>query len=404
MDWLVLTELTEHSGTQVGIVTALQFLPVLLFTAWAGVLADRLDRRRLVQSCQAVVALVALIVGALVVSGYAQLWQIYVLAFVSGVASAIEMPARQAFVSELVPQESVPNAVALNSTAFNTARLIGPAMAGFVIQWVGTGWVFLANALLLMAPIAALAFIRTEELLVRKRLPRAKGQFREGVRYVRHRPDIVLVLVVVTVIGGLGLNFQLTSAMMATEVFGKEAGEYGMLSSVLAIGSLSGSLVAARRQRPRLRTIIGAAGAFGLAELALGLAPSYWIFAACAIPTGFATITMLNSANTYIQMSTPEAFRGRVLALYSAIFLGTTPVGSPFIGWVGEAFGARWSLLVGAIACIAIAVAGAAWAAHYWRLRVVWAGGRLEIVDAQGRTRAECAGQAHHIDSVAGSE
>ncbi|QWW19931.1 MFS transporter [Schaalia sp. 19OD2882] len=390
-DWLVLTQLSHHSGTQVGIVTALQFLPFVLFTPWAGLLADRADRRRVVQACQVVTAVLALVLGVLVLTGVAQIWHVYVLAFIGGTASSIEAPARQAFVSELVPDELLPNAIGLNSTAFNIARIIGPGLAGVVIDWVGTGWVFVANGAILMVPVTMLAIIDATTLMPHERLARAKGQIVEGMRYVRARPDILMVMVVITVVSGLGLNFQLTSAMMATEVFGKAAGEYGALASIMAVGSVTGALLAARRQVPRLRTVVMAAGFFGLVQFALALSPTYWSFALISIPLGLCTLTLVTSANAFVQISTPEAFRGRVLALYTMVFLGTTPLGSPLVGWIGETFGARWSLLVGAISSMVVAVAAAVWAARRWNLRLRWdrRARRVVIDDASGLTRAD---------------
>ncbi len=363
-DWLVLTELSDNSGVQVGIVTALQFLPLLLLSPWAGVLADRLDRRRLIQATQSIMALCAVILGVLLLTGTVNLWAVYVLALVGGIASAIDNPARQTFVSELVPADSLSNAVSLNSVAFNISRLVGPACAGLVIDQVGTGWVFLINAALFATPILTLMLIREEELCARERVARARGQIREGVNFVRSRPDVALIMVVMTIVSCLGLNFQLTSALMATEVYGRAAGEYGLLGSAMAIGGLAGSLLSARRARPRLRFVLGAAGLFGLCEAALALAPSYLAFAALSVPLGLFTMTMITSANALVQISTPESYRGRVMALYGMIFLGTTPVGAPLVGWVGEAFGARWSLLVGAIASVLVSVVATAWGLH----------------------------------------
>lgn len=369
-DWLVLTVLSAHSGTQIGIVTALQFLPILLLSPWAGVLADRLDRRRLLQATQSANVLLGLVLGALVLTDTALLWHVHVLALIGGVASAIDSPARQAFVSELVPAESLPNAVGLNSTAFNTARLIGPAVSGLLIEAVGIGWVFVVDAALFLAPVTALALMRAGELVPRSVVPRQKGQICEGVAYVRARPDIVLVLCVVAVVSALGMNFQMTSALMATEVYGKQAGSYGILGSFMAVGALAGSLLAARRRLPRLRLIVSGAAVYGVLEILMGLAPSYWSFALLAIPTGLAMLTMVTSANATVQITTDEDVRGRVMALYTMIFLGSTPIGSPLVGWVGEVFGARWSILVGGIGSLAVALLAGVWGLLHWDYRV----------------------------------
>ncbi|WP_368388287.1 MFS transporter [Schaalia turicensis] len=369
-DWLVLTVLTQNSGTQVGVVTALQFLPILVLSPWAGLLADRLNRRALLQAMQLAHALLGLILGVLILTNTAQLWHVYVLALLGGVAGAIDSPARQAFVSELVPPVSLSNAVGLNSTAFNAARLIGPAVSGLLIDAIGTGWVMIVTAVAFFAPVLTLALMRSADLVPRKVVKRSPGQIREGVSYVKNRPDIVLILVIVAVVSGLGMNFQLTSALMATEVYGKAAGEYGILGSFMAVGALSGSLLAARRAQPRLRLIVSGAAIYGLLEIVLALAPTYESFAVLAIPTGLAMLTMVTAANATIQITTDETVRGRVMALYSMIFLGATPIGSPFIGWVGEQFGARWSILVGGGASLAVGVIAGVWGLIHWNYRV----------------------------------
>ena len=389
-DWVVLTVLTSHDGFQVGVVTALQFLPLLVLSPWAGVLADRVDRRRLLQMTQAATGVLGLVLGALVLTGTAQLWHVHLLALVGGAVSAIDSPARQAFVSELVPSRSLPNAVGLNSTAFNIARLFGPAVSGLVIDWVGPGWVFIVNGVLFLAPVIALASMHPDELVPHSPLARRKGQVREGVAYVRNRPDIKLLLVVVAVVSALGMNFQLTSALMATEVFGKAAGEYGMLGSYMAIGALAGALLAARRRTPRLRMIVIAAGLFGLCEILLGLAPTYTWFAVLSVPTGLAMLTMITSANAAIQISTAEHMRGRVMALYTMIFLGATPIGSPLVGWIGENLGARWSVLVGGVASVVVAVIAGLWGIAHWQihLRLHWSWHPLEAEGPVERARA----------------
>lgn len=390
-DWVVLTVLTNHDGFQLGVVTALQFLPLLLLSPWAGVVADRVDRRRLLQTTQASTGVLGLVLGALILTGTAELWHVWLLALLGGVVSTLDSPARQAFVSELVPAESLPNAVGLNSTAFNTARLIGPAVSGLVIDWVGPGWVFIVNALLFCAPVAAIAAMDTDLLVPFRHAPRRKGQVREGLSYVRHRPDIVLILVVVSVVSALGMNFQMTSALMATEVFGKEAGAYGLLGSAMAVGALVGALVAARRQVPRLRIIVIGAALYGLCEILLGLAPTYAAFALMSVPTGLAMLTMITSANAAIQITTKEEMRGRVMALYAMIFMGATPIGSPIVGWIGEVHGARWSILVGGLASLLVALAAGVWAIAHWeiRVRLHWSFHPLEAEGPVERARAE---------------
>ncbi|MCV2395092.1 MFS transporter [Actinotalea sp. M2MS4P-6] len=370
-DWLVLTELSDDSGVAVGLVTALQFLPTLLLGAWAGVLADRLPRRALLAATQAGQGVLALGLGALVLSGRAELWHVYVFATLLGVVSALDAPARQTFVAELVPPERLSNAVGLNAASFNAARLIGPGLAGLLIAAVGSGWVFVINGLSFGATILSLVMMRRSEL---HRVDRAtgsrRGQLRAGLRYVRRRTDIMVIMAVMAVVSTFGLNFQLTSAMMARTEFGRGAGEYGIIGSVLAIGSLSGALLAARRERPRVRLVIGAAFAFGLAMAVQSVMPTYWTYVVMSIPVGLASLTMMTAANSAIQVSTPPEMRGRVMALYMVVFIGATPIGSPIIGWIGEVFGARWSVAVGGIASMAVALAAAVWAKRAWHVEV----------------------------------
>ena len=369
-DWYVLTVLTDHDSGQVGIVTALQFLPIILFSALAGVLADRIPGRRLLQCTQAGVGLVSLVMGLVVLTGTGELWHQYILAFVSGTISAVDTPARQAFVSELVPPDKMANAVALNATAFHAARLIGPASAGLFIDWWGVGPVFLIDAGMFAAPIIALFLMRADRLYPRTLIPRARGQLREGIAYVRGRTDICIILVTIFVVSALGMNFQLTSALMATTVFGKSAGSFGVLSTFMALGSILGSTAVARRT-PRLRAILMGAAFYGTAEILLGLSPSYWWFAVLAVPTGYGMLTMNTSANALMQTRTDPDKRGRIMALYSLVYLGATPIGSPIIGRIGALFGARWAILVGGIASLSIAVACGVWAMIHWKARVV---------------------------------
>ncbi len=369
-DWYVLTVLTDHDSGQVGIVTALQFLPIILFSASAGVLADRIPGRRLLQCTQAGVGLVSLVMGVVVLTGTGELWHQYILAFVSGTISAVDTPARQAFVGELVPPDKMANAVALNATAFHAARLIGPASAGLFIDWWGVGPVFLIDAGMFAAPIIALFLMRADRLYQRTLIPRARGQLREGIAYVRGRTDICIILVTIFVVSALGMNFQLTSALMATTVFGKSAGSFGVLSTFMALGSILGSTAVARRT-PRLRAILMGAAFYGTAEILLGLSPSYWWFAVLAVPTGYGMLTMNTSANALMQTRTDPDKRGRIMALYSLVYLGATPIGSPIIGRIGALFGARWAILVGGIASLSIAVACGVWAMIHWKARVV---------------------------------
>jgi MFS family permease len=353
-DWLVL-QLTANSGLAIGITTGLQFLPFLLLSPLAGLVADRIPKRRLLQLTNIGMALPALVLGLLAVTGAAQIWHVYVLALVLGVASAFDAPARQSFVSELVDADDLTNAVGLNSASFNAARLVGPAVAGLLIAALGggvvaTGWVILANAVSYAAPILTLRSLDQRTLHSAELVQREPGQIRAGVRYVLGRPDLMVVMGIVFFAGTFGLNFQLTSALMATEVFGKGATEYGLLGTFLAVGSLTGSLVAARRTRVGLRLVVGAALAFAGLEVVAALMPTYLTFALMTPLLGLAALTMITAANTFVQLRTDAGMRGRVMALYMMIFIGGTPLGAPLIGWIGEVAGARWTLLVGGVA------------------------------------------------------
>ncbi|HQY34089.1 MFS transporter [Actinotalea sp.] len=369
-DWLVLTVLTADSGVAVGVTTALQFGPVLFLSAWAGVLADRVDRRRLLMATQVAQAVLAAGLGALVLSGRAELWHVYVFAGVLGCVTAIDGPARQTFVADMVPADRLSNAVGLNSASFNAARLIGPGLAGLAIAWLGIGWVFVLNAVTFAATILALTRMRRSELQPVAHVARASGQIREGIAYVRGRSDILVVMVVVGVVSTFGLNFQLTSALMARTEFGRGPQEYGVLGSVLAIGSLGGALLAARRERPRVRLVIGSALGFGVASGVMALMPTYATYMLATIPVGFTSLTMLTAANATLQMSVDPAMRGRVVALYMVVFLGATPVGSPLVGWVGQTYGARWAIGIGALASLVVAGAAALWAIRHWDLEI----------------------------------
>ncbi|RRC95887.1 MFS transporter [Schaalia canis] len=369
-DWLVLTVLTDKSGAQAGIVIALQFLPMMILSPWTGVVADRVDRRTLVQITQSISALLGLGLGTLILSGSIQLWHVHLFALVGGISSSFDAPARQAFVAEMVPPHSVANAVALSSMSFTSARLIGPVGAGLIIDRAGVGWVFIINALIFVVPVLLIALMRVHELNPRDHAPRAKGQIREGLRYIADRPDLIIVFVLMSVVASLGLNFQLTSAMMATTVFNKGAGEFGLLATFSAIGGVTGALIAARIGAARLRFLIPASAAFGVMLIVVSLSPNYLAYALLVIPLGTASMLTMTSANSVLQTRTPDRIRGRVMSLYTIIFLGTTPIGAPFVGWVGETYGARWALAVGGIASLSIAVImGVALLAQQRRIR-----------------------------------
>ncbi|MGB5951716.1 MAG: MFS transporter [Ornithinimicrobium sp.] len=356
-DWVVLTQLTQGSAQALGIVTGLQFLPMLLFAPLGGALSDRFAKRRVMFFAQGVMAATAVAMGVLVLLGTMTLWQMYVLAFVQGTAAAIDAPARQSFVSELVPPERVTNAVGLNSASFNGGRLIGPGLAGLLIAAVGSGPTLLLNAATFVAVMVALVMLDSARLRPSPR-SQGRGQIREGIRYVRGRPDILLIMGIVFVHGTFGMNFQLTNALMATEVFNLGVKEFGLLGSLMAIGSLGGALLAAKRERPRWRMLLGSFAGFTLCTALLALAPSYALYAVLLVPTGLTALTVMVTANSMVQLSVDAAVRGRVMSLYMAVFFGGTPLGAPMIGWIGDEFGARWTIGVATLMC-AMAVTAA---------------------------------------------
>lgn len=349
----MLTVLTNQSGTAVGITTGLQFLPILVLGPWAGLLGDRYSKRKILLITQSAMGFCALALGLLVVTNTVQLWHVYLLALLLGVGSAIDAPSRQAFVSEVVEAGDVPNAVALNATSFNLARLAGPGLAGLLIAWIGTGPAFLINAASFAAVILSLAKMRVNELHPAARAPRGKGQIREGLHYIRQRPDLMMIMVLVGLVATLTMNFQITNALMATSVFGMGPGEYGLLGTVMAVGTLSAALLAARRQGVRMAYVVGGALATGAFTIIGAFAPNYWLFALALIPIGLSAMTFLNVCNTTIQLTTDPAMRGRVLAVYMAVMQGGTPIGAPLVGWIGTLFGPRWSLVVGGVAALA---------------------------------------------------
>ncbi|WP_164520308.1 MFS transporter [Specibacter cremeus] len=351
-DWLVLTILTHNDGTAAGITTGLQFLPIVFLGPWAGVLADRVNKRKLLLATQTAMGLCALTLGLLVVTGTVELWHVYALALLLGVASALDAPSRQAFVSEVVDTPDVPNAVALNSASFNLARLAGPGIAGLVIAWVGTGPAFLLNAASFLAVIISLWRMRSHELHPVARVPRAKGQIRAGLVYIRQRPDLVMIMVLVFLIGTFGMNFQITNALMATTVFHLGPGEFGLLGSIMAIGTLAAALLAARRKNVRMLYVVGGALAFGVTVVIAALMPSYFWYAVALVPVGLAALTFMNACNTTVQLTTDPAMRGRVLAVYMVLLQGGTPIGAPLVGWIATEFGARWSLVIGAVVAL----------------------------------------------------
>ncbi|QEO16130.1 MFS transporter [Agromyces intestinalis] len=359
-NWVVLTELTENDALAVGVTMALQFAPQLLLVPITGLIADRFDRRIILLCTQTALMALGIGLGLLLLLGHAELWHLYLFAGLLGIVNAVDTPARQTFVTDLVASSDMSNAVALNSASFNAARMIGPAVAGLLIVLVGSGWVFLINAATFLAVIAALVALMRRPMRRTPRAPRARGAFVAGFRYVLGRPDLLVVFVIVFLIGAFGMNFPIFSSTMAVE-FGRGAGEYGVLNSILAIGSLTGALLAARRDRARMRVVIVAAGFFGVSALLSAVMPTYWTFAASTVLIGLGAVTLLTTANGYVQTTTEPMLRGRVMALYMAILSGGTPIGAPIVGAVANSWGPRWGLGVAAIAGGLAAIVGIGW-------------------------------------------
>jgi MFS family permease len=368
--WLVLTQLTHNNATALGFVLALQSGPQILLLPLTGYAADHIDRRKLLIATQAGLGAVALAVGILTVSGVIHLWHLYILAFALGCVSAFDSPARQTFVSELVGEEQLSNAVALNSTSMTMARMIGPAIAGVLIATVGIGWAFIINAASFVSVLCSLALIRVEELHRGDKPVPTRAGFVEGFRYVWKRPDLKAVLVMFFLIGTFGLNFPIFISTMAVTVFRAGADQYGLLISIMAIGAVSGALLAAGRGTPHMGILLVSTAVFGVGCALAAMMPNYWLFGLTLILIGICTQTFSTSANSLMQMSTEPFMRGRVMAIFLAVALGTTPIGAPIVGWVADRFGPRWALGIGAASGFAAAIVALRYLAKFQHLRV----------------------------------
>ena len=358
-DWLVL-QLSGDSGVALGLITALQFGPSLLLSMYGGVLADRYDKRRLLIVTQALMGVLALVLGILVATDAIALWHVFVLAGGLGAVSAVDAPVRQAFVSEMVGPGLLANAVSLNSTIFNGARLVGPAVAGLLIAAASgdTAPAFFVNAASFAFTIAALAGMRAGELRPSPPVARARGQLREGLAYTWAHPDLVLAMALAFVVGTFGFNYQVTIALMARERFDLGAEAFGLLSTFFAVGSLTGALLSTRRSaRPRQRFLVISAVVFGLLTVVAGLMPGYASFAVMLVPTGAAALVFSVANNSFVQLGVDPQMRGRVMALYFMCFLGGTPVGAPLIGLISEHLGAPWGLILGGAVCVVAGLA-----------------------------------------------
>lgn len=348
--WLVYQ--ITGSGVALGVVTALQFTPVLVAGMWGGIVADRFDKRKILMATQSAAALLAALLGILTAFEIVELWMIYVLAFALGSVSVIEVPTRQSFVIEMVGEDQLSNAIGLNSTVFTSARVIGPAIAGVLIAGVGLAWCFLINAVSFAAVIVSLTKMNAAELHGGEPVERSKGQLREGLRYVWNTPILRTSLLMMAIIGTIAFNFRILLPVMAEEEFGGGAGTYGALSAVMGVGTVLGALFVASRKYPTRKTLIYSAMAYGVLIVIAGLAPNVSLEMIALVPMGAAGIAFVATANSTLQLNAKESMRGRVMALYSVVFLGSTPIGSPIVGWIGETFGVRAGFLISGFACL----------------------------------------------------
>jgi MFS family permease len=356
--WLVLQ--ITGSGVALGVTVALQFTPVLLVGAWGGLVADRVDKRRLLVGTQAAAGVLALLLGAVTALGVVQLWMIFVLALGLGAVNAVDNPARRAFVVEMVGTEHVSNAVSLSSAMFMAARVIGPAIAGLVIAGLGVSWCFFANGVSYSAAVLAFMAMREKEFFAVEPVPKRKGQLREGLRYAWSTPALRLVLLLTAVIGTLAFNFQVVLPLLAKETFSGGAETLGVLYAFMSIGSVIGALVSAHEAQATRRFVLGAALAFGGALVVAAFAPTLTVEILVLVPVGAAGIAFTAMSNGVLQTECAPEMRGRVAALFTVAFLGSTPIGGPIIGWVSQQLGPRAGLWVGGVATLAVTVAAIA--------------------------------------------
>jgi MFS family permease len=352
--WLVLR--ISGSSAAVGFTVALQFLPILLGGAWSGVLADRIDKRRLLMGTQTAAGILAGALGFVVILDVVQLWHIFVLAFALGIVTALDNPARRALAVEMVGKEHVSNAVSLSSAMFTGARVIGPAIAGLLIAGVGIAWCFFANAISYVAAIAAFMLMRPAEFQAADRIPRQKGQLRDGLRYVWRTPELRTPLLIVAVIGTLSYNFQVVLPALAKFTFGGDASTFGVMYSIMSVGSVLGALFVAHRTYATRGMLVASAGAFGALLLVAAIAPNLWLETLVLMFVGGAGVMFVSTANGLLQQHADPQMQGRVMALYSVAFLGSTPIGSPIVGWVDDAFGPRAGLALGGFTALATAL------------------------------------------------
>lgn len=361
-DWIVISELSDQNASAVGLVVFLQFAPPILLLPITGWTADRVDRRKLLFITQCLMAVLALILGSLVLSGHVVLWQVCVCAFALGCVAAFDAPARHAFVSDVVSEKELSNAVGLNSVAYNCARLVGPATAGLLIALIGTGWVFMINVLSFIPMLVALHHLKTRlptlNLDANKAGPEI-AKFLDGFRYIWGHREMAVILVMSFLICSLGMNFSVYLSAMTVHVFEGHADQYGFLVSMMAIGSISGAMVTASRQSsPSFRSMIYVAALFSVSCFFVAISSSFWLFSVLLVLQGLSLQLFTTSTASYMQVATEKPYRGRVMAVVLATALGSIALGAPLVGWVADNFGARWSIGIGSVSGMLAALLG----------------------------------------------
>ena len=345
-----------HSGTQLGLVTAARFLPVFLFGPLGGLIADRMDKQRVLRVTQALSGLLAGVFAVLIATHSIEMWQVYVLALMLGGVNVFDNPARQSFISEMVSTKDLANAVTLNSVSVNMARVFGAAVGGVIAAAVGLAWCFALNGVSFGAVVISLLLMRSSELFPARRVTREPRQVREGLAYVRSSPELLIPLIMIAVIGTLAWEFPVSLPLMARDVFHGGAGAYGVMGSVMGVGAVAGGLVSASRPRPRTRSLCLAAIGWGIAILAASAAPNLPVELIALVFVGYGSITFNSLAKTTLQLAATPTMRGRVMALWGLAWLGSTPIGGPIVGWVAQTAGARWGLVIGGLPTVVIGI------------------------------------------------
>ncbi|SBS29627.1 Multidrug export protein EmrB [Marinomonas aquimarina] len=367
-DWIVISELSDHNAAAVGVVVFLQFIPQILLLPITGWAADRIDRRKLLLGTQIAMALLAFVLGVLAITEVIVLWHVYACALGLGIVAAFDAPARHAFVSDVVSEKEVPNAVSLNSMSFHSARLIGPAIAGILIAVVGAGWVFILNVVT-FGPLLVALYLLGKRTLIGQQGKAENSQstgFLQGFRYLNEHREMIVVLAMVAMITALIMNFPVYLSAMTVQVFAGHAGQYGLLISMMAIGSIAGALTTASRKQPTFGFLVCLPAGVAISSTLLALAPSFFTFALMMIVLGFSMQLLTISSFTFIQLSTVRAYRGRVMAIALATMLGSTALGAPLVGWIADTFGARWSIGIGGLSALCAFILGITFYRRYY--------------------------------------